>query len=66
MDDGAESPQETVARLALIDAGLPAPTTQVKIFGRYGEFLARVDMAYQEVKVAIEYEGPLGVPPPEG
>lgn len=58
MDGGAESPQETVARLALIDAGLPAPTTQVTIFGRYGEFLARVDMAYEEVKVAIEYDGP--------
>ena len=58
MDGGAESPQETVARLVLVDAGLPAPTTQVKIFGRYGEFLARVDMAYEEVKVAIEYDGP--------
>jgi Protein of unknown function (DUF559) len=58
MDGGAESPQETVARLALIDAGLPAPSTQVKIFGRFGEFLARVDMAYEDVKVAIEYDGP--------
>jgi hypothetical protein len=57
-DGGAESPQETVARLALIDAGLPAPSTQVKIFGRFGEFLARVDMAYEDVKVAIEYDGP--------
>jgi very-short-patch-repair endonuclease len=53
-----ESPQETVARLVLIDAGIPAPTTQVKVFGRFGEFLARVDMAYEEVKVAIEYDGP--------
>ena len=58
VDGGAESPQETVARLALIDAGLPAPQTQLEIFGNYGEFIARVDMAYEDVKVAIEYDGP--------
>ena len=57
VDGGAESPQETVARLALIDAGLPAPQTQLEIFGKYGEFIARVDMAYEDVKVAIEYDG---------
>lgn len=58
VDGGAESPPETVARLALIDAGLPAPRTQVEVFGRFGEFIARVDMAYEDVKVAIEYDGP--------
>jgi hypothetical protein len=58
MDGGAESPQETDARLAVIDAGLPAPTTQHVVRGRYGEFVARVDMAYKGVKVAIEYDGP--------
>lgn len=57
VDGGAESPQETAARLALIDAGLPPPTTQYRIFGRYGEFIARVDMAYPDVRVAIEYDG---------
>lgn len=58
VDGGAESPQETVARLALTDAGLPPPQTQVNVFGQYGDFIARVDMAYDEVKVAIEYDGP--------
>jgi hypothetical protein len=58
MDGGAESPQETDARLTSNDAGLPAPTTQHVIRGRYGEFIARVDMAYKKVKVAIEYDGP--------
>lgn len=57
VDGGAESPQETVARLALVDAGLPAPRTQVEIRDRLGRFVARVDMAYEEVKVAIEYDG---------
>ena len=58
VDAGAESPQETVARLALIDAGLPAPRTQFEVRGQYGEFIARVDMAYDEAKVGIEYDGP--------
>lgn len=58
VDGGAESPQETVARLALIDAGLPAPQTQFRVFGRYGEIIARTDMAYPEVMVGIEYDGP--------
>lgn len=55
---GAESPQETVAKLALVDAGLPAPSTQFNVFGAYGEFVARVDTAYDDVKVGIEYDGP--------
>jgi hypothetical protein len=58
VDGGAESPQETVARLALVDAGLPAPSTQFEVFGEYGEFVAWIDMAYEAVKVGIEYDGP--------
>jgi hypothetical protein len=57
VDGGAESPQETLARLALIRAGLPRPTTQVEIFDEFGGFVARVDMAYEAVRVAIEYDG---------
>ena len=58
VDGGAESPQETVARLALIEAGLPAPKTQFRVFDAYGQFVARLDMAYDLVKVGIEYDGP--------
>jgi REase_MTES_1575 len=58
VDGGAESPQETVARLALIDAGLPAPRTQFEVFNEYGLFVARVDMVYEDAKVGIEYDGP--------
>ena len=57
VDGGAESPHETAARLALIDAGLPAPKTQVRVYDDVGGFIGRVDMAYEEVKVAIEYDG---------
>ena len=58
VDGGAESPQETDARLALVDAGLPAPTTQYEVFDAYGQFVARIDMVYEDVKVGIEYDGP--------
>lgn len=57
VDGGGESPQETVATLALIDAGLPWPRTQVEVFDQYGLLIGRVDMAY-DVKIAIEYDGP--------
>lgn len=58
MDSGAESPQETLARLVLIDAHLPPPKTQFRVLDEYGQFVARVDMAYDEVLVGIEYDGP--------
>jgi hypothetical protein len=60
MDGGAESPQETRTRLVLVDAGLPRPQTQI-IVDRW-----RIDMGWEEFKVGVEYDGELGVPPPEG
>jgi hypothetical protein len=58
VDGGAESPQETRTRLVLIDAGLPRPETQIVVFDDYGEFVARVDMGYRELRVGVEYDGP--------
>ena len=58
VDGGAESPQETRTRLALIDAGLPQPTTQIVVCDAYGEFGARIDMGYEDLRVGIEYDGP--------
>jgi len=60
-DGRAESPMETRLRLLLHDAGLPPPTPQLKIFrvkpdGRQ-KFVARVDLAYEDWKIAIEYDG---------
>jgi hypothetical protein len=57
VDGGAESPQETRTRLALIDAGLPQPTTQIVVRDEYGEFVARIDMGYEDLRVGIEYDG---------
>jgi len=60
-DGRAESPMETRLRLLLHDGGLPAPALQVKITrtmpdGRV-RFVARVDFAYEDWKIAIEYDG---------
>ncbi|MCX2930724.1 hypothetical protein ORI20_10575 [Mycobacterium sp. CVI_P3] len=57
VDGGAESPRETWLRLLLIRAGFPAPTTQFVVRDQYGQAIARVDMAWPELKVAVEYEG---------
>ncbi|OBK94663.1 hypothetical protein A5645_16075 [Mycobacterium asiaticum] len=58
VDGGAESPQETRTRLALIDAGLPKPQTQIRVYNEYGDFVARIDMGYRELRVGVEYDGP--------
>ncbi|CQD04583.1 hypothetical protein BN000_00861 [Mycobacterium europaeum] len=58
VDRGAESPQETRTRMVLIDAGLPAPQTQITVCDEYGDFVARIDMGYRELLVGIEYDGP--------
>jgi hypothetical protein len=58
VDGGAESPQETRTRLVLIDAGLPAPQTQIRVCDEYGDFVARIDMGYRDLRVGIEYDGP--------
>lgn len=55
-DGRAESPMETRMRLVLVDSDLPMPAAQFKIFnGR--RFVARVDFAYEEEKLALEYDG---------
>ncbi|GAA1796030.1 endonuclease domain-containing protein [Agromyces lapidis] len=54
---GAESRPETLLRLLLMRAGLPEPELNFVVEGAGGRFLARVDLAYPEFKVAVEYDG---------
>jgi very-short-patch-repair endonuclease len=58
VDGGAESPQETRTRLVLVDAGLRRPQTQIVVRDDYGDFVARIDMGYEDLRVGIEYDGP--------
>lgn len=55
-DAGAESPQETRLRVRLVLDGVPRPVTQY-VIQRHGAFIARVDLAWPEHKVAVEYDG---------
>lgn len=57
VDPGAESPRETWLRLLLIRAGFPRPTTQIPVYGDYGELIAVLDMGWEELKVGVDYEG---------
>jgi very-short-patch-repair endonuclease len=57
VDAGAQSPRETWLRLLLIRAGYPRPRTQIPVYGEYGELVAVLDMGWEEVKIALEYEG---------
>ena len=55
-DPRAESPQETRTRVALVAAGLPPPQVQLEVRGRDGR-RRRLDLAYEEVMVGVEYDG---------
>ncbi|MEH1166167.1 hypothetical protein V6V47_12350 [Micromonospora sp. CPCC 205539] len=55
-DPGAESPPESRTRVRLVLAGLPRPQTQWVVVDR-GRFVARLDLAWPEFKVAVEYDG---------
>jgi hypothetical protein len=55
MDGGAQSPGETRLRLLLIDDGLPAPRTQIRVSDEFSE--AFIDMGYDEPMVGLDYEG---------
>ncbi|MGD1252712.1 hypothetical protein ACKUT9_00455 [Mycobacterium seoulense] len=55
MDGGAQSPKESWLRLVLIDAGLPRPTTQIRVTD--GRMVAYLDMGWEGPMVAMEYDG---------
>ena len=55
MDGGAQSPKETWVRLVLIDGGLPAPRTQIRLSDGFNE--AFIDMGYDEPMVGLDYDG---------
>lgn len=54
---GAESPRETAVRLILVQAGLPEPELNWTLRTGTGAFVARLDMAWPQHRVAIEYDG---------
>lgn len=56
VDAGAASPKETWLRLLLIDAGLPAPETQIPVNENW-RTVGVLDMGWESYKVGAEYDG---------
>jgi very-short-patch-repair endonuclease len=44
-------------RLVLIKAGLRRPQTQIPVRDKTGNVIAYLDMGWEDVKVAVEYDG---------
>ena len=55
-DERAESPPESVLRVLLRSAGL-APVPQYVVRDSEGRFVARVDLAFPALQLAVEYDG---------
>ena len=56
-DSGAQSPKESWLRVVLIQAGLSRPQTQIPVSDEFGDRIIYLDMGWEEVKVAVEYDG---------
>lgn len=56
-EPAAESPMESRLRMLLVLAGLPRPAVQHTVLDGRGRVVARIDLAYPDRLVAIEYDG---------
>jgi hypothetical protein len=55
-DARAESPGESALRLRWLDCPLPPPTPQVEVW-QDGRLIARLDLANEDLMLAVEYDG---------
>lgn len=55
-DGHAESPGESVTRVACAEGGLPIPQTQIEV-SLHGSFVARLDLFLEEYMLAVEFDG---------
>lgn len=56
-DAGAQSPKESWLRVVLIQAGLPKPQTQIPVLDEFANPMAYLDMGWEDIMVAVEYDG---------
>ena len=54
--EGVDSPPETTVRLVIVDAGLPIPDVNLRLFDR-GVLIAQGDLGYWKWLIWIEYDG---------
>jgi hypothetical protein len=57
VDGGAQSPKETWLRLLLSNAGFPRPATQIPVLGPDGYPRYFLDMGWEDIMLAAEYDG---------
>ena len=55
--DRSESPQESKLRVLLHYAGFPAPRVNHVVEDRFGEFVARTDLLFEQYDFVLEYMG---------
>jgi very-short-patch-repair endonuclease len=56
LEPRTDSPMETRLRLLLVRAGLPRPEANRDVVV-HGEWLARPDLSYPQLRIAIEFDG---------
>jgi hypothetical protein len=52
-----DSPMETRLRLRLVDSGFPCPVVGADVFDDDGRWLARPDLCWPDLRIALEYDG---------
>jgi hypothetical protein len=57
VEPGTESFGESWLRLRVVDAGFPRPRVQIEVVNAAGEVVYRLDLGWDDVKVAVEYDG---------
>ena len=57
LNERARSRPESHLRYALVSSGLPEPQVNVAIYSDDGEWLAEPDLSYDDVRLALEYNG---------
>lgn len=53
----AESPAESSMLLIVVDAGFPVPTVQLSVRSLSGREVYRLDLAWEQLRIALEYDG---------
>jgi very-short-patch-repair endonuclease len=57
IEPATESFGESWLRLRVVDAGFPQPRVQIEIVDEAGYVVFRLDLGWDDVKVALEYDG---------
>lgn len=57
IDGDVESPRESWLRLLVVEAGFPSPIVQFSVCDLEGRPVWRLDMAWPDLRIALEYDG---------